>query len=121
VRDVCGPYMTQPRAVLAISSWALSARVGSQVHLRFGLSNRCPVDALIFNLSGGFGSVSRIIHPSSDVDVMLDDIRIEPGCEEYLINVALHDPEPANVLKFMDILAINRIAIQRSSWAVGEG
>jgi hypothetical protein len=121
VRDVRGPYMTRPRAVLAISAWALSARAGSQVHLRFGLSNRCPVDALIFNLSGGFGSVSRIIRRSSDVDVMLNDIRIERGSEQYLINVALHNPEPANVLKFMDILAINRIAIQRSSWAVGEG
>src|SRR5215471_14243581 len=76
VRDVRGPYMTQPRAVLAISSWALSASVGSQVHLRFGLSGRCPVDALIFNLSGGFVSVPRIIRRSSDVDVMLDDIRI---------------------------------------------
>jgi hypothetical protein len=56
VRDVRGPYMTQPRAVLAISSWALSARVGSQVRLRFGLSGRCPVDALIFNLSGSFAT-----------------------------------------------------------------
>jgi hypothetical protein len=119
VRDVRGPYMTQ--AVLAISSWALSARVGSQVHLRFGLSNRCPVDALIFNISGRFGSVSRIIQRSSDVDVMLDGIRIEPGSEEYLIDVELHNPEPANVLQFMDILAINRIAIQRSSGVVGKG
>jgi hypothetical protein len=85
------------------------------------LSNRCPVDALVFNLSGRFGSVSRIIQRASDVDVMLDDIRIEPGSDEYLIDVTLHDPEPANVLKFMDILAINRIAIQRSSGAVGEG
>jgi hypothetical protein len=65
--------MTQPRAVLAISSRALSARVGSQVHLRFGLSNRCPVDAQIFNISGRFGSVSHIIRRSSDVAVMLDD------------------------------------------------
>jgi hypothetical protein len=113
VRDVRGPYMTEPRAVLAISSWALSARVGSQVHLRFGLSNRCPLDALTFNLSGKFGSVSRMIRRSSDVYVMLDDIRIEPGSEEYLINVVLHDP--AKVLKFMDVLAIDRIAIQRSS------
>jgi hypothetical protein len=43
------------------------------VHLRFGLSNRCPVDAQIFNISGRFGSVSHIIRRSSDVAVMLDD------------------------------------------------
>jgi hypothetical protein len=113
LRDVRGPYMTRPRAVLAISSWALSDRVGSQVRLRFGLSGRCPVDALIFNVSGGFGSISCIIRRSSIEDVMLDDIRIERGSEQYLINVALHDPEPENLLKFMDILAIDRIAIRR--------
>jgi hypothetical protein len=109
VRDVRGRYMTRPRAVVGIPSWVLSAGAGSQVRLCFGLSNRCPVDALIFSLSGEFGSISRIIQRSSDLDIILDDIRIGPDSEQYLIDVGLHNPAPENMLKFMDILAINRI------------
>jgi hypothetical protein len=114
VRDVRGPYMTEPRAVPRFPT----GRYQSTYALRCICASpgRCPVDALIFNVSGGFGSVSCIIRRPPDVDVVLDDIRIERGSEQYPINVALHDPEPANVLKFMDILAINRIAIQRGGW-----
>jgi hypothetical protein len=115
VRDTRGPYMTEPRATLAIAPWALSRRMGSQVHLHFGLSNRCPVDALIFGLSGRFGASSHIIQRNSKTDVVLDDIANEHELDEYRIDVALDDPAPENMLKFMDILSIDRILIRRGA------
>ena len=113
VRDVRGPYMTRPRAVIAISAWALSASISSQLHLHFGLSNRCPVDALIFNIAGRFGPSSHIIRRSSETDIILENITKEPEFGDYQIDVTLHDPEPSHMLKFMDILSIDQILIRR--------
>jgi hypothetical protein len=115
IRDVRGPYLTQPRGTLAIAPWALSRRVGSEVHLRFGLSNRCPVDALIFGISGRFGASSQIIQRNSEADVVLADVTAASELDVYQIDVALHEPAPENVLKFMDILSIDRISIRRSA------
>jgi hypothetical protein len=113
VRDVRGPYMTRPRAVIAISAWALSARISSQLHLHFGLSNRCPVDALIFNIAGRFGASSHIIRRSSEADIILEDIIKENDSCNYQIDVTLYNPETSHMLKFIDILSIDQILIRR--------
>jgi hypothetical protein len=111
--------MTRPQATLAIAPWALSRRMGSEVHLRFGMSNRCPVDALIFGISGRFGALSQIIQRNSEADVVLRDVTTESELDDYRIDVALHDPVPENVLKFMDILSIDRISISRNAASTG--
>jgi hypothetical protein len=113
VRDVRGPYMVRPRAAIVIPVWAFSRAVNSRLYLQFGLSNRCPVDALIFNLSGRFGSSSHIIRRSSEADVNFEEIPPRDSFNDYRIDVRLHDPDPSNALKFMDILSIDRLMICR--------
>lgn len=112
-RDVRGPYMTRSLAVIEISRWALSQRVNSYLHLQFGLSNRAPVDGMIFKLIGSFGASSHLVQRNSDVDVSLENIRVNHGAEIYPIKVILHEPQPSKIFEFMDILAINRLSICR--------
>lgn len=105
--------MIRPHAVISISGWALSPQINSRLQLRFGLSNCCPVDTLIFDITSEFGSSSHIIRRSSETKVILEEVSTRSKFADYRIDVTLHDPDPAHALKFMDILSIDGLSLRR--------
>lgn len=113
LRDVRGPYMTRPRAAIEIPKYALSNKIKSHLQLQFGLSNRSPVEAMIFNLIGNFGTTSHIVQRNSDINVNIDNIFLNENLENYSLEITLYTPLPSQIFEFMDILSINRLSIRR--------
>jgi hypothetical protein len=76
------------------------------------LSNRSPVDAMIFNLSGRFGKEAHIIRRNSNVGIRIDNISAETCFRDYVIEIVLCDPA-AFCDASTDILSIDRLSIRR--------
>ena len=115
VRDVRGPYLIESPGVIAIAPWALACVEASELRLVFGLSNRSPVDAVTFRVSGLFGSSTHIIQKNADVDVHISNILAVPESDEYRLSVDLtfglsKDVDP---LICLDLLSLDHLSINR--------
>jgi hypothetical protein len=116
VRDVRGPYVANSPAMIELAPWALSLTNVSQADLVFGLSNRSPVDALMFKVSGLFGDVSCMIKRNMTTAVTIPDIILPETGVHYSIAVVVDVPVSFTGvgIKFFDILSIDRLRISRN-------
>jgi hypothetical protein len=115
IRDARGPYMTGSKATIRLPSWALSSRVASHLQIGFGLSNRSPVNALTFYVSGYFGNRSFLIQRNSDIDIIISEVSPRPDADDYDIDVTIADPAypQPHSQGLMDLFAINKLSIRR--------
>jgi hypothetical protein len=118
IRDIRGPYISQPAAYLHIENWALSQIFPSKLILMFSMSHRAAVDAMVVRAVGAFGQSHVILGKHRQASMT-----ISPCVRDPVLNFAsilLHPTfGPGNDISIsgdtIDLVALDELQLLRES------
>lgn len=113
ISDVRGPYLNSLQGFICIDNTMFSPEVPSTISLVFSVSNRCPTASISTRISTQKEEFTQDIAKNGSKEFTIGSV-YSSSQREYVVSVCLPDVRTAtDHKKFLDILAIDEISIER--------
>lgn len=113
ISDVRGPYLNSLQGFICIDNTMFSSEVPSTISLVFSISNRCLTASILTRISTQKEEFTQDIVRNGSKEFTIGSV-YSSSQREYVVSVCLPDVRTAtDHKKFLDILAIDEISIER--------